>query len=143
MRSVVWRCLLCLLMASTMIVGCTKPEDEPLAGLRLVATLKEKCSPPAGANWRDFAGVHKFEVIDPLQSGIDKGIQLNVVMPRKDVTRPGFTTMRTSIKTFEVGKPYVLVITADLPPGWEPIERDFSDERLGFYACMSAEPRGY
>ena len=135
-------------MVCNLIVGCSRGGGGKSPGqVCVVAELTEMVEPPRDdkkwQNYADFVGIYKFIVTSPLRSGVAKGTQLNVVIPRNDVTREGFTKMKSTVREFKVGATYRLTVTTELPAGWESIRGDFSDGFLGFSACLAAEPEGY
>jgi len=85
-------------------------------------------------SWRGFEGVYRCVVWDPESSGLAKGQGLNIVAATEEIRlKGGFLHEHADVRLL-VGNVYRVVVTENLPKGWDAIAVDFRDQRIGLLA---------
>ena len=93
----------------------------------------------SGPEWKNFVGIAEYEIVEPLASGGEKGTVINVIIPRDDVTKEGFTTRKGDVRAFDVGAVHRITVTSKLPEGWDDVAWEFGLGIAQFRACLVAD----
>jgi len=93
--------------------------------------------------WKCFEYICKYQVIDSEYTDITTYAVYPVVITKQNIADTSFTnTIIGKDVIFQEGAVHYLTVTTDLPHGWEVIETDFLDERMGLLACIKVESAG-